>query len=116
VKHLFFLFVLCACQQQTPVAETEPVNGVQKKSDFHTQTFANNDGTYGYLIYKDSTPLIRQAQIPARQGLLGFSDSVSAARVAAFALTKIEAGLFPPTINSSEIDSILNATLYEKKH
>ncbi|MEZ4804825.1 MAG: DUF4907 domain-containing protein [Bacteroidia bacterium] len=55
-------------------------------SKFSNEVFSNTNGTYGYSIHQDSNVIIKQTNIPAFPGTLGFSDSLSAQKVADFVL------------------------------
>ncbi|AWV98075.1 DUF4907 domain-containing protein [Arcticibacterium luteifluviistationis] len=62
---------------------------------------------FGYEIRKDNQLLISQNYIPGRAGNSSFSNSKDAEKVASLMISKLENGVFPPTINLSEIDSLL---------
>ena len=108
MKHLLIILLCSACQPQiTPEkAASTPETPSEKK--FHYTLMPNADGSYGYQIYTDSILLIRQQNIPTRTGNSGFKDSVSAAEIAELVIRKLNAGAFPPSIDATEIDSILN--------
>jgi hypothetical protein len=64
-------------------------------------------GQFGYEIIMGDKALITQNSIPGKSGNLPFSNSEDASKVAELMLSKLENGVFPPTINLSEIDSLL---------
>lgn len=103
MKHLYILFfVICACKDKVATQEKELVSGGVSAS-----VFMNADSTFGYEIYQDSARMIRQTNIPAIPGNKGFEDKEQAERIANFVVYKLSNGIFPPTLTTSEIDSLL---------
>ncbi len=107
MRYLGLFVLLCACSGN-PVEKETPANDSTKKAiQYSTLVFRNSDGSFGYDVLQDSQLLIRQITIPAKSGTSGFKDSLKALQVADIAVSKINAGVFPPTIQATEIDSIL---------
>lgn len=112
MKHLLIILLCCACNQPLvpETAAPDPGQSADNASiaNFHSRIVSNQDGSYGYQIYKDSVLLINQSNIPTRSGTNGFTDSIAAAQVADLAIHKLRSGVFPPTLDAKDIDSILN--------
>lgn len=103
------LAVLMSCQQKSANVSNQETKEIKPEPGiFYSNVFFNSDSSFGYNIYQDSLLLIQQKTIPAVSGNTGFRDSASAACIAAFAIHKLQSGVFPPTIMVHEIDSILN--------
>ena len=64
-------------------------------------------GNFGYQIL-DATGkmVINQPNIPAIQGIKGFSSENDARKAAEFVIQKIDNGHFPPTFTVAELDSL----------
>lgn len=75
-------------------------------SSYSSETFQNENGTWGYRILMDGSPYIQQPHIPAVSGNKGFSTEEKARKTADLAVTKLELGFFPPTISIEELDSL----------
>ena len=99
--------LLCACSGNSAVKETLVNDSAETDIHYSTLVFRNPDGSFGYDILQDTRLLIRQVTVPAKSGTSGFKDSLKALQVAEFAVSKIKTGVFPPTIQATEIDSIL---------
>jgi hypothetical protein len=61
---------------------------------------------WGYQLFQGSNLKINQRNIPAVSGLHYFTSEQKATIAANFALQKIEAGAFPPTVSPEELDSL----------
>lgn len=107
MRYLSILIILWACTDNLKTKDSITSTSNIKESVYSNVVFKNNDGTFGYDIFNDSKLIIRQKTMPAKSGFTGFSDSMKAAKVAEFAISKIETGMFPPTIQETEIDSII---------
>jgi hypothetical protein len=107
MKHILVLILFVACQSNQ-VNDAEMIESQGTSADLYSSAvFLNDNGTYGYSILEDSIAIINQSNIPAIPGTLGFSDSLSAQKVADFVLSKVESGIFPPTLSTHEIDSLI---------
>lgn len=107
MKHLWILLFFCSCVQNAVEKESIAKATSDKEIKYEAKVFKNNDGTFGYDVFQNSELVIKQKTIPTKSGLSGFLDSNKAARVAELALKKMNTGEFPPTIQETEIDSIL---------
>lgn len=72
---------------------------------FKVETIRAESG-WGYLIRQDTTPVIEQKVIPGIPGASGFRTEQEAAKTAALVKEKLSKGIFPPTISSTELDSL----------
>ncbi len=66
----------------------------------------NDTGGWYYSVSSYEKTLILQKSIPAISGNIAFSDSLEASLVAKLVLSKLESGIFPPSVRLSEIDSL----------
>ena len=110
MKTLFVLLFVLACSK-TPTKSSEDENkGDANKTiaseKYEVITIENPDQSYGYQILKDGKLMIDQKNIPAIQGIKGFSSKKDAEITANFAIDKIKKGSFPPTISIDELDSL----------
>lgn len=64
------------------------------------------NGGYGYSILQDGKMVIDQPHVPAVSGRNGFKSEEYASITASFAITKLQQGMFPPTISIDELDSL----------
>jgi len=108
MKYVCLLIIVYSCTQVPPVKEkTENKVQANSQQSYRYQVLRNDDASFGYQIFNDSALLIHQKTIPGRSGNSGFHDSLKAGEVAALVISKLEAGHFPPTVQSTEIDQIL---------
>lgn len=107
---LFVALLLIGCSTET--VEQEPIDQVDSKSQENTQIgksfkviFTEEVG-WGYQIFDGNKLMINQKHIPAIQGLQGFETKEDAEKTAQYVLDQVEAGIFPPTITTSILDSL----------
>lgn len=79
--------------------------GSEGHSRFKVQTLRAGNG-WGYLIRQDTTPVIEQKVIPGVSGTSGFRTEQEAARTGALVKEKLDRGIFPPTVTTTELDSM----------
>ena len=120
---VIFLF-LCACsgnedrivQQSKPqtkdkTEETQTLKSENTKQSKTPSAYSfkviGTSGNFGYQIL-DATGkmVINQPNIPAIQGIKGFSTESDARKAAEFVIQKIDNGHFPPTFTVAELDSL----------
>lgn len=94
----------------TAVQESESSTyGVQSKENKTTYSariiFTDSLG-WGYQIFDGNTMLINQLHIPSIQGNRGFKSREAAQLTANFILYKLSNGIFPPTLDEKELDSL----------
>lgn len=64
-------------------------------------------GNFGYQILDATGKLvINQPNIPAIQGIKGFTSEIDARKAAEYVIQKIDKGHFPPTFTVAELDSL----------
>jgi hypothetical protein len=74
-------------------------------SVYEVRTVENASG-WGYEVWKDGAMVIKQEHIPAVQGIRSFSSQEQAQKAADIIKTKLEQGIFPPTMSMAELQSI----------
>lgn len=65
-----------------------------------------SENNWGYQLFEDGTMKINQTSIPSVQGVNGFDSEEKAERTAIHILQKLEKGIFPPTVDKEELDSL----------
>ena len=99
---------------ENPIAtsETEPQIQAEKKANpyananLKAEVFPNSDGTYGYQVLLNGSPMVRQPNIPGVPGNAGFQDEAKAKKTAELVLLKIRKNIMPPAITTEELDSL----------
>jgi len=109
IKILLLLFLPglilgCQVKQATESEDTKAQNKVVQTIRMEIIPAPNN--TFGYNILKNGKVFIHQPHIPAVAGNKGFSTEAKARKAAAFAISKIEKNIIPPTITAAELDSL----------
>jgi len=61
---------------------------------------------WGYRILEDTIPVIEQRFIPGVQGTVGFETKDQALKTGALVVSKLNKGIWPPTITMQELDSL----------
>ena len=78
---------------------------VESSKSTEVQVFATEAG-WGYAIYHNGKPYIKQTTIPAIEGNKGFSSREKALKAAQLVAYKIEKSMLPPTVTRQELDSL----------
>ena len=65
-----------------------------------------SEKNWGYQLFQNGTMMINQTTIPSVQGIKGFDSQEKADRTAKHILTKLEKGIFPPTVNQEELENL----------
>jgi len=88
--------------------EEKPASSVNpyKNADLKTEIISNPDGTFGYRVLLNGSPIIAQPNIPGLPGNAGFSDTVKAQKTARLILHKIRNNIMPPAVTIEELDSL----------
>ena len=64
------------------------------------------ENTYGYDILVDGKLMVHQPTIPAVPGQKGFTRKENAEKVAQLVVSKIKAGVIPPTVTRQEMEKL----------
>lgn len=64
------------------------------------------NSTYGYDIFVDGKLMVHQPTIPAVSGQNGFAKKKDAEKVAELVISKIKAGIMPPTVTKQEMEKL----------
>lgn len=109
---LFLMIVSWSCVGRSTERQknnTQPAiaDSVKKSSVqiYQIEIFKELNG-FGYSITKEGVRIIYQPTIPGVSGMVGFNDSIQALSVAKLVINKIQNGVFPPSILSTELDSL----------
>jgi hypothetical protein len=95
--------VLCASAQKEKI--TYPVSS--SKAPTYTFKIINApDKTFGYDVFTDGRLLIHQNSIPAVAGRKGFKTKAQAERIARLVISKLEAGVMPPSVKVDELKKL----------
>ena len=130
-RFLFFLLValLLSCSNEEVIEETSeesgsttktvndkaaqesesPTYGIQSKENktaYSARIIFTDSLGWGYQIFDGNTMLINQLHIPSIQGNRGFKSREAAQLTANFILYKLSNGVFPPTVDEKELDSL----------
>ena len=73
--------------------------------DLELKAFEIGDG-WGYKVLNQDSLLISQPFIPMISGIKRFKTEDDALKTGSLMVAKIKAGVFPPTIRMSELDSL----------
>lgn len=65
-----------------------------------------SEDNWGYQLFQKGTMVINQTSIPSVQGIDGFDTKEKAERTAKYILNKLNNGIFPPTVDKEELDSL----------
>lgn len=95
-----FLFLFCS---QFVNAQTIPKT---KEHQYTSTIFQNPDHTFGYTILDKGKKYIHQPTIPGRAGTNGFKTKKDAQKVATFVMTKMDKGIFPPSVSEEELKTL----------
>jgi hypothetical protein len=115
---LFIFLYACTNQTTTPSnidstsVQVNHTNDMELDSNQHTSTIEKEieiltleNGTFGYFIQYNGMK-IKQITIPSAAGKNGFHSKEDAEKVASLVLQKIKRNEMPPTVSSSELDSL----------
>ena len=83
--------------------------GIQSKENntaYSARIIFTDSLGWGYQIFDGNTMFINQLHIPSIQGNRGFKSREAAQLTANFILYKLANGVFPPTVDEKELDSL----------
>ncbi len=125
---IFFLVIAILCSCTNGAADTEyqdpttvntdkknsknvenlsyTIESQKDKKEYSARMIFTDSLGWGYQIFDGSTMLINQTHIPSIQGNKGFKSREAAQITANFVLYKLSNGLFPPTLDKKELDSL----------
>lgn len=91
------------------VSTNSKVEATPKKassSEWSYKVVLISENNWGYQLSQKGTMVINQTSIPSIQGIDGFDTKEKAERTAKHILNKLENGIFPPTVDKEELDSL----------
>jgi len=102
---VFALSAMVVFAQSAKQTTAEPAKSTGKyaNSKFEYKIIDAPNGTHGYDIIADGTPIVHQTSMPGVAGNAGFKTKMDAQNVAKIAIRKIQKGEFPPTITSDDL-------------
>lgn len=90
----------------TSTEKSQPAKPANSKNTWWIKAVPIDDQGWGYQLYQGTQMKINQQNIPAISGLHYFESEEKAELAAEFVLQKVEQGIFPPTVEPQELDSI----------
>ncbi|GLB54196.1 hypothetical protein NBRC110019_32370 [Neptunitalea chrysea] len=106
---LVLVLIMVGCEAKSKEAAKEvkeEKTNVENKKEVTIETF-EVEGGWGYDIFIDGKRTVHQTFVPALAGNQPFTTKENATKVAELVKKKIENNDFPPTLSTSEIDSLL---------
>lgn len=113
MKHLSLLgslFLIFSCtnpaEKQVPKPASKRTAEMRASKRFEIQITENCENSFGYQILDKGKVIIDQRTIPSVPGTNGFYTRERAQRAGELVLSKMEKGVFPPTVSAEELDSL----------
>ncbi|MFZ9029378.1 MAG: DUF4907 domain-containing protein [Crocinitomicaceae bacterium] len=91
---------------QESESSTYGIQSKENKTAYSARIIFTDSLGWGYQIFDGNTMLINQLHIPSIQGNRGFKSREAAQLTANFILYKLTNGVFPPTVDEKELDSL----------
>lgn len=88
------------------VSKVDQIQENVQTSDWSYEVVLISENNWGYQLFQKGTMIINQTSIPSVQGIDGFDSQEKADRTAKHIINKLENGIFPPTVNKEELDSL----------
>ncbi len=105
MKIIYFAFFLSvfffACQKSNQHSEI-----LHQKESIVTYTLVNMEDGWGYKIFSGGSLYVEQLIIPGARGNQKFKTPKQAEDVALLMIKKMENGIFPPSVEVAELDSL----------
>jgi hypothetical protein len=79
----------------------------------YSEVFKNSADNWIFHIIENGKIMIRQTHIPVIEGKIAFVDSIQAVKVSNLMISKMKNGIFPPSVQYKELDSL--GVIYTKK-
>lgn len=93
--------------EEEPSQETPPImESATSEQEVSTETFQNEDESWGYKILLDGSVYVNQPHIPAVQGKKGFANELDAEKAATLVADKVRNGISPPTVSKEELKEL----------
>lgn len=89
-------------ETKNPKDENKPIS----KSNWSYKVTFISEGNWGYQLFDGATMVINQSSIPSIPGVNGFDSREKADKTAKHIIQKLEKGIFPPTVDRQELDSL----------
>jgi hypothetical protein len=108
MKQFFFLVLpfMVMCTIVPKHAEATHALHAIATSDTSYRIIRSESKTYGYEILVNNKVMVRQKSIPGLPGNKGFVKKSDAVKTAKLVMQKLRQGIMPPTIATSELDSM----------
>jgi len=97
----FISLILASCQKSNQNTEILPDN-----EPIVTYTLVDLGDGWGFKIYSGGSLLIEQLIIPCAHGYQKFNSRRDAEEIALLMIKKMQKGIFPPSIEFTELDSL----------
>lgn len=91
---------------QESESSTYGIQSKENKTAYSARIIFTDSLGWGYQIFDGNTMFINQLHIPSIQGNRGFKSREAAQLTANFILHKLANGIFPPTVDEKELDSL----------
>lgn len=92
--------------ETTDPTEKEIEQVTNSDSEWTYEVISTSEGNWGYQLFQKGEMVINQTSIPSIQGINGFDSEEKAERTARYILHKLDKGIFPPTVDKEELDSL----------
>ncbi|MBL7696908.1 MAG: DUF4907 domain-containing protein [Chitinophagaceae bacterium] len=108
MKQYSLLLLVCfigasACATEGNIVQTENRTNSFRDTTYRITSFQN---FYGYEIFINNQPVIRQKNVPGVAGNHGFVTKADAVKTAKLVIKKLKQGMMPPSVTRYELDSM----------
>ncbi|MCF2487334.1 DUF4907 domain-containing protein [Dyadobacter sp. CY347] len=106
-KKIIVIIGILAFAAATYIFLTKKDIGADGKGFRHFKVVTvKGESGWGYRVLDNGTPIIEQLSIPGIAGTGGFKDEQSALETGKLVEHKLQNGIFPPSVSTSELDSL----------